>query len=367
MPFSKHALRVAIVGCGKIADSHASQIQRIEGCEIVGVSDNEGLMAKQLFERFRVKRFFSDLTQLLEEVRPDVVHITTPPQSHFEIGKRCLEHGCHIFVEKPFTLNTAEAEELIALANQKGLKVSVGHDAQFSHVARRMRKLVADGFLGGPPVHMESHWCYNLGDATYAKGFLGDKQHWVRRLPGKLLQNIISHGVAKIAEFLTSETPHVIAHGFASPFLMSLGEDELVDELRVIISDQPRTTAYFTFSSQMRPALHQFRIFGPKNGLLLDEDQQILIDLPAKRFKSYAEHFAQPANLAGRYLKNMVRNVFLFLAMDFHMDSGKKYLFESFYRSIIDRTSPPISYREILVTSRIMDSIFEQVGPKRPR
>ena len=44
-----------------------------------------------------------------------------------------------------------------------------------------------------------------------------------------------------------------------------------------------------------------------------------------------------------------------------------KYLIESFYRSIIDRTSPPISYREILVTSRIMDSIFEQVGPKRPR
>ena len=48
-------LKVAIVGCGKIADAHASQIRRIEGCEIVGVCDREPLMAKQLYERFPVK------------------------------------------------------------------------------------------------------------------------------------------------------------------------------------------------------------------------------------------------------------------------------------------------------------------------
>src|SRR3989304_5674750 len=98
-------LKVAIGGCGKIADSHASQIQRIAGCEIVGVCDKEELMAKQLYDRFRVKRYFSDLTELLNEVHPDVVHITTPPQNHFEIGRQCLEQGCHIFVEKPLTLH----------------------------------------------------------------------------------------------------------------------------------------------------------------------------------------------------------------------------------------------------------------------
>ena len=50
-------LKVAIVGCGKIADAHASQIHRIKGCEIVGVCDKEPLMARQLYERFPVKRF----------------------------------------------------------------------------------------------------------------------------------------------------------------------------------------------------------------------------------------------------------------------------------------------------------------------
>src|SRR3954454_13765462 len=84
-------LRPAIVGCGKIADSHASQIQRIKGCQLVGVCDREPLMARQLFERFPVKQYFSDLTELLTEARPDVVHITTPPESHFDVAKLCLE------------------------------------------------------------------------------------------------------------------------------------------------------------------------------------------------------------------------------------------------------------------------------------
>ena len=357
-------LKVAIVGCGKIADSHASQIQRIAGCEIVGVCDREELMAKQLYDRFSVKRYFSDLNKLLNEAHPDVIHITTPPQSHLEIGKQCLEAGCHILVEKPFTLHTTQAEKLIAIANQTGRKLTVGHDAQFSDVARRMRKLVRDGYLGGAPVHLDSSWCYDLGDAVYAKALLGDKQHWARTLPGGLLHNIISHGVSKIAEFLISDDPYIIAHGFVSPFLKGLGEDTIVDELRVIISEEQGTTAYFTFSSQMRPSLHQFRIYGPKNGIMLDEDKRILVKLRGDNFKSFAEHFIPPVIDAGQYLSNFVHSARLFLAMDFHMDSGKKYLFESFYRSIIDGTPVPIPYREILLTSKILDAIFEQVGAK---
>ena len=89
-------LKVAIVGCGKIADAHASQIQRISGCEIVGVCDTEPLMAKQLVERFQIKKQCTDLAKLLDEARPDVVHITTPPESHFKIASFCLDRGCHV-------------------------------------------------------------------------------------------------------------------------------------------------------------------------------------------------------------------------------------------------------------------------------
>src|SRR5438270_1140467 len=106
---------------------------------------------------------------------------------------------------------------------------------------------------------MESHYGYDLGDAAYAQALLADTQHWIRRLPGKLLQNVISHGIARIAEFLTGDAPDVIAYGFASPLFKSIHEGTIIDELRVIICEEERTTAYFTFSTQMKPPIHEFR------------------------------------------------------------------------------------------------------------
>jgi predicted dehydrogenase len=355
-------LKVAIVGCGKIADAHALQIQRIKGCKIVGVCDRELLMAKQLHERFPVENYYGDLSELLTHARPDVVHITTSPQSHYDIAKACLENGAHVYVEKPFTLYAREARSLIALANEKNLKLTVGHDDQFSHVARRMRDLVKSGYLGGAPVHMESYYCYDLTDPAYARALLGDKQHWVRKLPGKLLQNIISHGVARIAEFLIGDAPQVTAHGFVSPMLKRMGEHDIVDELRVVIRDETDATAYFTFSSQMRPSLHHFRLYGPRNGLVLDHDQDSLLKIRGARYKSYAEKFMPHLDLAGQHLGNLRENLKMFLARDFHMKSGMKYLIESFYESITEGTAPPIAQREILLTASIMDSIFEQLS-----
>jgi len=360
-------LKVAIIGCGKIADSHASQIQRIKGCEIVGVCDREPLMARQLFERFPVKAWYDDAGRLLEDARPDVVHITTPPQGHYDIAKQCLDAGANVYVEKPFTLYAHEAEALIALAEARGLKITAGHDDQFTHAARRMRTLVRSGYLGGQPVHMESYYCYDLSNAAYARALFSDKRHWVRALPGKLLQNIISHGIARIAEFLETDTPRVIAHGFVSPLLKKIGETDIIDELRVIISDEERTTASFTFSSQMRPSLHQLRLYGAKNGLVLDQDQETLITLQGKRFKSYGEKFFPPVVNARQQLGNLVTNLKIFLKRDFQMKSGMKYLIESFYSSIAHNTPPPLPYREILLTARIMDAIFEQLDANASR
>jgi predicted dehydrogenase len=183
-------LKVAIVGCGKIADDHASQIKRITGCEMVGVCDSELLMARQFYERFPVKQYFNNLQELLSTMQPDVVHVCTPPQSHFGTAKLCLEAGSHVYVEKPFALSEEEANALIVYANNKGLKITAGHDDQFRPAARRMRALVQNGYLGGSPVHMESYYCYELSDDGYAGAVLGDKHHWVRRLPGKLLHTL---------------------------------------------------------------------------------------------------------------------------------------------------------------------------------
>jgi predicted dehydrogenase len=356
-------IKVGIIGCGKIADNHAAQINRIHNSEILAVCDSEPLMAGQLSERFNIKKHYSNVEEMLDAVKFDVIHITTPPASHYTLAKVCLNAGCNVYVEKPFTLNTSEAEDLIGLADRKALKITAGHNAQFTHAMIRMRELVKSGYLGGKPVHMESHYCYSFGDESYAKALLGDSEHWVRKLPGSLLQNIISHGISKIAEFLSGDNPEVIAHSFTSQFLKNIGENDIVDEVRVIIRDEDSATAYFTFSSQISPAPHQFRLYGIRNSLIVDDDHQILIKINNKDYKSYMRYFIPPFEYAKQYVGNFSINFYKFLKKDFHLpnDAALKTLIESFYRSV-DKSAPlPISYREIILTSKIMDSIFLQI------
>ena len=354
-------IKAAIVGCGKIADSHIEQIRRVPSTSVVAACDREELMALQFCDRYGVPGRFTDVAAMIESAAPDVVHITTPPQSHYALAKLSLEAGCHVYVEKPFTVTVEEAADLLVLAERLGRRITVGHDAQFSHAARRMRALVHSGYLGGQPVHMESYYCYSFGADAYGNALLKDKEHWVRKLPGKLLQNIISHGISSIAEFMPGPQPLVHAEGFTSQQLKRIGVTDIIDELRVTIVDQESVTAYFTFSSQMRPELHQFRVFGPKNGIIVDDDKQTVIRLRGEAYKSYVEKFVPPVDFAKQYLGNAAFNMRRFLANDFHMKSGMKCLIETFYRSIIDGTPLPISHREIVLTATIMDAIFRQL------
>ena len=108
----------------------------------------------------------------------------------------------------------------------------------------------------------------------------------------------------------------------------------------------------------MRPGLHGFRMYGPKNGLVLDQDQETLIRLRGAHYKSYVEKFVPPITLAEQNIRNVMVNLRTFLRNDFQMKSGMKFLIESFYRSIVDGTPEPIPHREILLTARIMESIF---------
>src|SRR5881409_1193046 len=148
-------LKIGIVGCVKIADQHVDAIHRIPDCEVVALCDREPLMAKQLGERFGISACFSELSEMLEAERLDVVHITTPPQSHYSLAKQCLESGSHVYLEKPFTITAGEAESLIHLAEDRKLRITVGRNYQFTLEMMEMRRLISEGYLGGRPIHLE--------------------------------------------------------------------------------------------------------------------------------------------------------------------------------------------------------------------
>ncbi len=354
-------LRIAIVGCGKIADQHVHAIHRIADCRIISLCDQELLMAKQLGERIAVSDCFSDLQQMLRAVSPEVVHITTPPQSHFSLAEQCLRAGSHVYLEKPFTITAAEAKSLIELAEMNGLQITAGHNYQFTLEMLQMRTLVEEGYLGGRPVHVESHWTYNLADETYARALLGSRTHWVRQLPGGLLHNIISHGIAKLAEFLDDDLTEIIASAEQSLGLRSLGGGNILDELRVLLRDKHGTTAFFCFSSQIKPGLNHLRIYGPANSVAVDHLSGTVIRNRSRSYKSYTAYFAPPFVYAGEHLRGAWLNMSNFLHRRLYQDFGMAELIGQFYRSIRTGSDPPIPYREIILTARIMDEIFAQI------
>ena len=353
-------LKIGIVGCGKIADQHVDAIHRIPDCEVVALCDREPLMAKQLGERFGISACFSELSEMLEAERLDVVHITTPPQSHYSLAKQCLESGSHVYLEKPFTITAGEAESLIRLAERRDLKITAGHNLQFTPETLEMRQLLAQGFLGGKPVHLESHFSYDLGNATYASALLGNRQHWVRQLPGQLLHNIISHGIAKLAEFLDDDLIEIIGTAHQSEQLRNLEAPEVLDELRVLIRDKSGTTAFFCFSTQIK-GLNELRIYGPANSVTVDIVTGSLTRKQSRAYKSYLTYFIPPLKNAREHLRNATCNVINFLRRRRYQDFGMKELIERLYNSIRLRGEPPIPYREIILTARLMDEIFSQI------
>lgn len=353
--------RAAIVGCGKIADQHVQAIHRIPGSSVVAVCDREPLMAEQLAERMAIEGVFADVDEMLQSVRPDVVHITTPPQSHSELGRRCLEAGSHVYLEKPFTITAPEAHDLVSLAERSQLLLTAGHNYQFTLEMMQMRRLVADGFLGGHPVHLESHWSYDLGDVSYVAPLLGSRNHWVRRLPGQLFHNLISHGIARLAEFLDEELVEIVARAHQSDALRAMGGQEVCDELRVLIRDRRGATASFCFSTQIKPGMNLFRVCGPKNSLLVDLSSGSLSRNVGKSYKSYLTYVVPPLLSARGQLGNAFRNMGSIMSRRLHQDFGMKELIEQFHAAIASGGEPPIPYREILLTARIMDEVFEQI------
>lgn len=353
-------IKVAIIGCGRIADAHAGEIQRIPSARVVAVCDRELLMAEQLATRFSIPAYYDDTARMLEEERPEVVHIITPPEAHLKLAWQCLEAGCHIFVEKPVALDAADTQRLIAAARQFSRKLTVGYIYLFDAAAIRLKEIVRSGELGNI-VHIESFYGYDLA-GPYGSALAGDPDHWVHRLPGKLLQNTIDHLINKIVDLAPTVRPEVHAVGWqASEAARRSG---LVDELRVQLRFGS-VSAYASFSSQVKPMPHLVRVYGTKRTVSLDLNSSSLRFETGLRLPTAIGRVMPPFAGAIDQLRAGFANASRFARSDFHFFSGLYELLRRFYACIESNTDPPIPYENIQNVALIMDEIFAQVRQSR--
>ena len=98
-------IQSAVIGAGRVAQQHLACLASLPGVRLVGVCDLSRSLAESAAERFGVKAWFTDHNRMLAEARPDIVHITTPPASHFCLAQECFNADVHVFLEKPATLH----------------------------------------------------------------------------------------------------------------------------------------------------------------------------------------------------------------------------------------------------------------------
>lgn len=353
------SLKIAIVGCGKIADAHVEEIRKIPSVRLTAVCDLDPIMAEQLASRFTVPRWYSDAGEMLEVEKPDVLHITTPPQSHLALTRQAVAAGCHVYLEKPVAPRHCDAEAIIAAAVASGQKLTVNYWPNFEAPALELRRLLDTGMLGSP-VHLESFLGYDLA-GEYGTALKRDPNHWVHRLPGKLFQNVLDHVLNKIVPYLGEEKPAIHAMAYRGDGLgADRNPDQLLDELRVMIRSS-NVSAYATFSSHARPIGHSLRVYGTKNTAHVDFNARTLV-LDRKQTFPSALGRLFPAFLSAKdYLRQGMKNVSSFSHSRFHYFDGMHRLLSEFYRSIESDSPPPIPYSEILRVSAIMETIFNQV------
>jgi predicted dehydrogenase len=353
------SLKIAIVGCGKIADAHVEQVRKISSVHLAAVCDLEPIMAEQLAMRYAIPNWYSDIAAMLSAEKPDVVHITTPPQSHLALTRQAVAAGCHVFLEKPVALRHADVEAIVQAPIHAGKKLSVNYWPNFEEPALELRRLHEAGTLGDP-VHVESYYGYNLA-GEYGTAFRRDPEHWVHRLPGKLFQNVLDHALNKITPFLPDEQPQLEAIAYCGDH--EAEHSQLLDELRVMIRGA-RTSAYVTFSSHARPIEHSLRVYGTRNTARLDFMARTLVLDRQQTFPSALGRLFPPFLSAKDYLRQGLKNANRFRQARFHYFDGMHRLLGEFYRAIENDAAPPIDYGEILRVSALMERIFAQVYPE---
>jgi predicted dehydrogenase/nucleoside-diphosphate-sugar epimerase len=247
-------MRAALIGCGRIARSHANALETAPDAELVSVCDRDRQRAAAIAALGPSCTPYTDVSTMLREERPDVVHILTPPASHAPIAIQAAEAGCHVLVEKPFALSVTEADQMIAAGRENGVAIVPNHNYLLKPSVLKARSLIAGGAIGDV-VLVDSY--YGLSDeGGYFAGAGG--AHWAYRLPGGIFTNFLPHLIYLQAEFLGA---------IESVTGVSVGRDpkagQEASELAVLLQGSG-ATGVMKISTRVRPYAKYVRILGTR-------------------------------------------------------------------------------------------------------
>ena len=233
-------MKVGIVGCGYISGIHV-HAWRDAGMSVAAACDLNEEAATQFTKDFKIPSHYNSFSEMLQKEDLSAVSVCVPPRFHTDIAVEALKSGCNVVVEKPFTVNTEEAERLMGTLKKSSGKLTIIHSQLYEPSIFRAMKIVKAGDIG-QIVGMDVAILHSPDEIMAA-----DKNHWCHKLPGGRFGENLPHPTYLLQAFLGElKIKSVLTDKLGSQPWMPF------DELRVILeADENKFgTVHISFNAQ---------------------------------------------------------------------------------------------------------------------
>ncbi|WP_238392901.1 Gfo/Idh/MocA family protein [Myxacorys almedinensis] len=345
------ALRAAVIGTGVISKEHLSFLNTSARSQLVAVCDLSKISAQYAAQRYQAQATFADYRQMLTEVKPDVVHILTPPHTHKWIAKDCLEAGAHVICEKPLTPTHEEFRELWAIAQKCDRYLIEDHNYRYNEPILAIEKFVTDGTLGEVQ-EVEVRMALNVRSG----GAFADENipNPVHKLPAGVIHDVITHLVYLTLRFLPVEFERISAawsnHGGGTLFKY--------DDLDAVLIGGSKH-ARIRFSAHTLPECFDVIVRGSRGYAQTDLFQPYLrCVVPRKAGKQLSplvNHYINGSNLVKASVGNFSRKI-----MQRTPYEGLQRLLDETYTALQNGNPPPITFEDMDHTSRLVEALLAE-------
>lgn len=331
-------LRIALLGGGKMAVQHAAAVRACQNVALVAVADPV-IPLDALRSRFGSDvATFADLQTMLREAKPDVVHIVTPPDTHVGLAKECLQAGVHVYVEKPFALTASDAESVLKLAAEKGLRVCAAHQVLFQESAIRYRQYVP---VIGAIRHVESFFSFKPVRRRAGGGGL--------TTPVDQLIDILPHPVYLLLNAMPPGGDTALAALDVSP----------AGEVRAVVR-RGDALATLVVTLRARPIESYLKVMGSNGSVEADFVIGYVVRLLGPGASAPAV-VLKPFSKAWQTAWGSFRSLLQLIFRRHKSYPGLAELLGRFYASIVAGQSPPMTGDEIIETVRLCEQIGEKL------
>ena len=340
-------LNVVVVGCGAITHGHLEAWKKVKQANIVAVSDLDEKLAEETARIWKIPHYYSSFDEMLEKTKPDVVNIATPPQSHAQLAIQAMKSGSNIIIEKPMTLKTEDAEEIVKCQEETKLKAGVIHNWLFEPVIVHAISKVNQGQLGQIlSAHVD---VINTKIDSMTK----TKDHWSHKYVGGRFGEMLAHPIYLLREFIGQcDVESVQTQKLGNyPWMIS---DEFFGIFR---SEHLYGTAHASFNGS-REAIF-VTVYGT-DAILRSEIKNAITNIfPAKqdrRLSKVLDSINQSNQIITSSFKSAGQVVFG------RWETGHQRYIRLFADSVINQTEVPISVEDGCAVVKVVEKTCKEIG-----